>query len=170
MRTQREEESIERVQEALKNILNINTTKKEYQYDGTDLSATGVTGVGLIEVKERLLNYPEFINYLNEGLILEKKKYDELIENNGLYLNYFDFKFCQVILIWDARKIDLSTLKKKWCKQSTEFSNNKYVLKDVYYTYLSNTCVRLINYNGEWERISIDKIYQKLNNLMEENN
>ena len=170
MRTQREEESIERVQEALKNILNINTTKKEYQYDGTDLSATGVTGVGLIEVKERLLNYPEFINYLNEGLILEKKKYDELIENNGLYLNYFDFKFCQVILIWDARKIDLSTLKKKWCKQSTEFENKKYVLKDVYYTYLNNTCVRLINYNGEWERISIDKIYQKLNNLMEENN
>lgn len=170
MRTQREEKSIEKVQEALKDILNIDTTKTEYQYDGTDLTATGLTGVGLIEVKERLLNYPEFINYLSEGLILEKKKYDELIENNGLYLNYFDFRFCQVILIWNIQRIDKGTLKSKWCRKSTEVSSQKYVQKDVYYAYLYNTCVRLINIDGTWERIGTNDLLNKLNNLMEENN
>ena len=170
MRTQREDKSIEIVQEALKDILNIDTTKTEYQYDGIDLTATGLTGVGLIEVKERLLNYPEFINYLSEGLILEEKKYNELIENNGLYLNYFDFKFCQVILIWNVQRIDKGTLKSKWCRKSTEFSSQKYVQKDVYYCYLANTCVRLININGEWERIDGDKLLGKLNQLMEDNN
>lgn len=165
-RNEREQHSIDIVREALKDILSIQTTPTTDQYNLHDLTATGLTGQGIIEVKERILNYPEFINYLNEGLIIEKSKYDHLIANNGIYLNYFDFKFCQVILIWNATRIDTSTKKLKWCKRSTEFSNQKYTQKEVYYTYLDNTSVRLINYQGEWERIDGNKLLAKLNDLM----
>jgi hypothetical protein len=170
MRTEREENCIKIVRAALKDVLSIDSTKTEWQYEGHDLTATGLTGQGIIEVKERCLNYPEFINYLNEGLIIEKKKYDELMANSGIYLNYFDFKFCQVILIWDARRIDKSTLKKKWCKKTTEFKNNEYEQKDVYYTFLENTNIRLINCSGEWEKMGRTDLLNKLNNIMIENN
>jgi hypothetical protein len=81
------------------------------------------------EIKKR--NFESYHNYAKEGLILERKKYQKLLEkakqNNtqSLYINLFTDN---VIFIWNLSKLTLENYNFNWHnkKMNKETFNSKY--------------------------------------------
>jgi len=89
----------------LQNGLN---TKESYETEKYDLL---LDDGRKIEIKNRRFTTNQFITYSSgDGFILEKIKYDFLIDNNGLYIYTMKLNNYNIVLIWDVKKINTNFL------------------------------------------------------------
>ena len=84
----------------------------------------------LLEVKNRRLNYDQFIEYNKSGFIMENIKYNYLINYNSRYINTFVINGLEFILNWNVKDIDSKSINME-CKKTTDFNNNNYINKEI---------------------------------------
>lgn len=173
MRKENETKSMMAVSEIF-NGLGILNELDNSQFTYFDINVTGKTGaVGKVEVKYRYIDKFTFVNYwLNKGLVLEETKYNELKDLNSLYLNYFVINDVEIIVAWSLTGKNnctkhISTKKGVMkAKATTEYYNDKEVDKDVYYLIDQSSILRMVKYNGQWYKLSIEQFNNYIKNRL----
>lgn len=117
------------------------------------------------EVKYRRTGINKFQTYLNDGLILEEKKYEALKNLNSYYINVFNFfGVGTYIVVWDinVNKTNFK-FKKMLCKQQTDFNKKNQIEKSVTMLKIKDS-IQIIEYkNEEYLQVNYNEFFNKLN-------
>ena len=143
------------------------------QFTYFDINVTGKTGtVGKVEVKYRYVNKVIFVDYwMNKGLVLEKKKYNELKYLNSLYLNYFVINGIEIIVAWslcgknDCTKHISTKEDIIKAKQTTEYENDNKVDKQVYLLTDKSSVMRMAKIDDKWTSFTIEEFNKYISTL-----
>lgn len=124
-----------------------------------------------IEVKNRRFSRKEFLKYAEGGgFMMEKKKYDEIVKNNGYYCNTFIFgnlvndELLEIILQWKLGTYGITTtdFSAKSCPCTTDFSKTTNRNKEVCYMMIDSA--RIFIKKNNWKKISKEELYKNLIN------
>lgn len=133
-----------------------------------DVNATGITSNGTtyeraIEIKERLIDKNVVIEYTKDGWMIEKIKYNHLIQQkNPLYVNYIQTDRYNLILTWNLNK--LTTLKESIikCKKTTEYSNANIVNKDCFLLTIEDVAIAYIQHKDNFNDLEKEMPWHKM--------
>lgn len=164
VRSSEEQKSLNSVKEL---FLQAGQTTKETQiYSGVDLiNSNGKK----IEVKNRRFSKREFMRYAESGgFMMEKKKYEELVINNGYYCNTFNFgnlindQIMEIIVWWRIGTYGITTtdFSIKSCPSTTDFNKKNNRNKEV--CYMSINEAKIFIKKNKWCIISKEELYSNL--------